>query len=388
MKRLRVGVLYGGRSSEHEVSLASAAAVFAHLDRARYEPVPIRIEKDGRWNIAEKPPATMSAGEVLEQSRLDPPRPPRAGREVHLVAHPSAETILSIDRPRVSRGDDDGTQALVTGLNLDVIFPVLHGPFGEDGTMQGLLELANVPYVGAGVLASAVGMDKGMMKVVFAAHGLPVCPYSVVRAHEWQAERDRILADLETALGFPMFVKPANLGSSVGISKAKNSAALADAIDLARSYDRRIIVEAAVPDAREIECAVIGNDNPEASLPGEVIPSREFYDYEAKYIDSASQTVIPADLPPATVAEVRRMSIEAFRAIDCAGMARVDFLLSRHDDAIFVNEVNTIPGFTTISMYSKMWTASGVPYAALLDRLIALALERHAARQQLRTSVT
>ncbi|MDQ3486385.1 MAG: D-alanine--D-alanine ligase [Acidobacteriota bacterium] len=387
MKRLRVGVLYGGRSGEHEVSLASAAAVFAHLDRTRYEPVPIRIEKDGRWSIAERPPATMSAGEVIEQSRLEAHRPPRAGREVHLVAHPSDETILSIDRPRASHGDD-GTQALVTGLNLDVIFPVLHGPFGEDGTIQGLLELASVPYVGAGVLASAVGMDKGMMKVVFAAHGLPVCPYSVVRAHEWASTRDRILADLESALGFPMFVKPANLGSSVGISKAKDATSLAAAIDLARSYDRRIIVEAAVAEAREIECAVIGNDDPEASVPGEVIPSREFYDYEAKYIDAASQTVIPADLPAATVAEVQRMSIEAFRSIDCAGMARVDFLLSRRDGAIFVNEVNTIPGFTTISMYSKMWTASGVEYPALLDRLIALALERHAARQQLRTSVT
>ena len=214
---MRVGVLYGGRSGEHEVSLASAAAVFANLDRARYEPVPIRIEKDGRWSIAERPPATMSAGEVIEQSRLEAHRPPRAGREVHLVAHPSEETILSIDRPRAARGDDGG-QALVTGLNLDVIFPVLHGPFGEDGTIQGLLELANVPYVGAGVLASAVGMDKGMMKVVFAAQGLPVCPYAVVRAHEWEAGRTQILTDLEQALGFPMFVKPANLGSSVGIS--------------------------------------------------------------------------------------------------------------------------------------------------------------------------
>jgi D-alanine-D-alanine ligase len=387
VKRLRVGVLYGGRSGEHEVSLASAAAVFAHLDRARYEPVPIRIEKDGRWSIAERPPATMSAGEVIEQSRLEAHRPPRAGREVHLVAHPSAETILSIDRPRASHGDD-GNQALVTGLNLDVIFPVLHGPFGEDGTIQGLLELANVPYVGSGVLASAVGMDKGMMKVVFAAHGLPVCPYSVVRGHDWDAERDTILAALERSLGYPLFVKPANLGSSVGISKAKDIATLADAMDLARTFDRRIIVEAAVPEAREIECAVLGNDRPEASVPGEVIPSREFYDYEAKYIDEGSKTVIPADLPAAIAQEVRRMSIEAFRAIDGAGMARVDFLLSRRDGVLFLNEVNTIPGFTTISMYSKMWTASGVDYPVLLDRLIALALERHAARQQLRTSVT
>src|ERR671912_1118639 len=259
VKRLRVGVLYGGRSGEHEVSLASAASVFAHLDRTRYEPVPIRIEKDGRWSIAERPPATMSAGEVIEQSRLEAHRPPRAGREVHLVAHPSEETILSIDRPRASRGDD-GTQALVTGLNLDVIFPVLHGPFGEDGTIQGLLELANVPYVGAGVLASAVGMDKGVMKVLFAARGLPVCPYRVVLTHEWQSNADKITAELEKTLGFPMFVKPANLGSSVGISKAKDPAGLAEAIDVAGSFDRKIVVEAAIPPAREIECGVLGND--------------------------------------------------------------------------------------------------------------------------------
>ncbi|MBA2305025.1 MAG: D-alanine--D-alanine ligase [Acidobacteria bacterium] len=387
MKRLRVGVLYGGRSGEHEVSLASAAAVFANLDRTRYEPVPIRIEKDGRWSIAERPPATMSAGEVIEQARLETARPPRPGREVHLVAHPSSETILSIDRSSAALSDD-GSRAMVTGLILDVIFPVLHGPFGEDGTIQGLLELANVPYVGSGVLASAVGMDKGMMKVVFAAHGLPICAYTVVRAHEWDSRRNEVLAGLARGLGYPMFVKPANLGSSVGISKAKDDASLAVAMDLARSFDRRLIVEAAVPDAREIECAVLGNDVPEASVPGEVIPAREFYDYEAKYIDAASQTVVPADLPAGTAEQVRQMAIAAFRAIDGAGMARVDFLLSRRDGAIFVNEVNTIPGFTTISMYSKMWAASGLAYPDLLDRLIALALERHAARQQLRTSAT
>ena len=387
MKRLRVGVLYGGRSGEHEVSLASAAAVFANLDRNRYEPVPIRIEKDGRWSIAERPPATMSAGEVIEQARLEAARPPRPGREVHLVAHPSAETILSIDRSSGALSED-GSRAMVTGLNLDVIFPVLHGPFGEDGTIQGLLELANVPYVGAGVLASAVGMDKGMMKVVFAGHGLPVCAYSIVRAHEWDRRRRDVVRELVAALGYPMFVKPANLGSSVGISKAKDDASLETAMDLARSFDRRIIVEAAVPDAREIECAVLGNDTPEASVPGEVIPAREFYDYEAKYIDSASQTVIPADLLPAVAEEIRRMAIEAFTAVDCAGMARVDFLLSRTDGAIFVNEINTIPGFTTISMYSKMWEASGVPYRDLLDRLIGLALKRHELRQELRTSIT
>jgi D-alanine-D-alanine ligase len=387
VKRLRVGVLYGGRSGEHEVSLASAAAVFANIDRTRYEPVAIRIEKDGRWALADRPPIAASAAEVIEQARLDAARPSRGGREVHMIARPGEETILSIDRGTMSRGGESGG-AVVTGLNLDVIFPVLHGPYGEDGTIQGLLELANVPYVGGGVLASAVGMDKGMMKIVFAGHGLPVCPYVVVRRHEWEANRDAIAGDLERALGYPMFVKPANLGSSVGISKAKDRAGLLEALDLAGSFDRRIVVEAAVPEAREIECAVLGNDAPEASVPGEVVPSREFYDYEAKYIDDGSKILIPAELPAETAAEIRRLSIAAFQSIDCAGMARVDFLLSRRTGEIFVNEVNTIPGFTTISMYSKLWAATGVEYPALLDRLVALALERHAGKQRLRTSVT
>jgi D-alanine-D-alanine ligase len=325
----------------------------------------------------------MSAADVIEHARLEAVRPSRTGREVHLMARPSEETILSIDR-RPSRADEG--QAVVTGLNLDVIFPVLHGPYGEDGTMQGLLELANVPYVGAGVLASAVGMDKAFMKIAFVAAGLPICPYGVVLRHEWQANRDTIAADLEKSLRYPMFVKPANLGSSVGISKAKTRPELMDAMDLAGSFDRKIVIEAAVEDAREIECAVLGNDNPEASVPGEVIPSREFYDYEAKYLDDGSKVIIPADVGPKTAAEIQRLSILAFKAIDCAGMARVDFLLS--PEKIFVNEVNTIPGFTTISMYSKLWDASGVKYPALLDRLVALALERHAEKQQLRTSVT
>ena len=386
MKRLRVGVLYGGRSGEHEVSLASAASVFANLDRSRYEPVPIKIEKDGRWALADRPPSTMIAGEVIEQARLEAARPVREGREVHFVARPSDETILSIDRTRGR--DADVPAAVVTGLSLDVIFPMLHGPYGEDGTMQGLLELANIPYVGAGVLASAVGMDKGMMKIAFAGRGLPVCPYRVVLRHEWKTNAERITAALEKALQYPMFVKPANLGSSVGISKAKNASELVAAMDLAGSFDRKIVVEAAVPDAREIECAVLGNDTPEASVPGEIIPSREFYDYESKYLDEGSKSVIPADLPARTADEVRRLSIEAFKAVDAAGMSRIDFLLSRRDGSLWLNEVNTIPGFTTISMFAKLWAASGVDYPTLLDRLIGLALDRHAEKQQLRTSLT
>ena len=379
-------MLYGGRSGEHEVSLASAASVFANLDRTRYEPVPIRIEKDGRWTLADKPPAVMIAGDVIEQARLEAARPVREGREVHFVARPSEETILSIDRSR--QRDGDLHAATVTELRLDVIFPMLHGPYGEDGTIQGLLELANVPYVGAGVLASAVGMDKGVMKVLFAARGLPICPYRVVLRHEWERDGDNIAAGLEKALGFPMFVKPANLGSSVGISKAKDAAGLREAMALAGSFDRKIVIEAAVPDAREIECAVLGNDEPEASVPGEIVSSREFYDYEAKYLDEGSKAIIPAELPKRTAEQVRKLAIEAFKAIDGAGMSRVDFLLERGTSRLFVNEVNTIPGFTTISMFAKLWAASGVDYPALLDRLIALALERHGAKQQLRTSVT
>jgi D-alanine-D-alanine ligase len=386
VKRLRVGVLYGGRSGEHEVSLASAASVFANLDRKRYEPVPIRIEKDGRWALADKPPVTMVAGEVIEQARVEAARPVREGREVHLVAHPSEHTILSIDRS-VSK-NDEVPAAIVTGLALDVIFPMLHGPYGEDGTIQGLLELANIPYIGAGVLASAVGMDKAVMKTLFAARGLPVCAYRVVVRRDWEAHAAKIAPELEKALSYPMFVKPANLGSSVGISKVKDAPGLRDAMALAGSFDRKIVVEAAVPHAREIECAVLGNDVPDASVPGEVFPSREFYDYEAKYVDAGSKTVIPADLPKTVADTVRQMSIEAFKAIDGAGMSRVDFLLGGRDQSIYVNEINTIPGFTTISMFAKLWAASGVDYPALLDRLIALAVERHTEKQQLRTSVT
>jgi D-alanine-D-alanine ligase len=384
MKRLRIGVLYGGRSGEHEVSLASAAAVFANLDRNRYEPVAIRIEKDGRWALADKPPVAASAAEVIEQSRVEAARQVRTGREVHLVSRPSEETILSIKR--APQASPEPTEASVTGLHLDVIFPVLHGPYGEDGTIQGLLELANVPYVGAGVAASALGMDKALMKVLFSARGLPVCDYRVVLRRDWEREGNAIAAELEQRLRFPMFVKPANLGSSVGISKAKDPAGLRTAMDLAGSFDRKIVVEAAVPNAREIECGVLGNEDVQTSVPGEVIPSREFYDYEAKYLDESSRTVIPAELPQAVADEIRRLAVAAFQAIDCAGMARVDFLLARDTGAIVLNEVNTIPGFTTISMYSKMWEASGVSYPALIDRLVELALERHAAKQHLRTS--
>jgi len=379
-------VLYGGRSGEHEVSLASAAAVFANLDRDRYEPIAIRIEKDGRWLLADRPPSAASAAEVIDQVRSDASRA-RSGRDVVMPPRPGEDTLLLVQRRATRDGDDDGAST-ITGLGLDVVFPVLHGPYGEDGTIQGLLELANVAYVGCGVLASAVGMDKALMKVVFRANGLHVTDWAVVRRHDWNASRDGVLAQIGRALPEQLFVKPANLGSSVGISKVHGREELAPAIELALQFDRKVVVETAVPEAREIECAVLGNDTPEASLPGEIVPSREFYDYEAKYIDSGSRTVIPAELDATLAAEIQRQSRQAFLAIDGAGLARVDFLLNRGTGELFVNEINTLPGFTTISMYSKMWAASGVSYPQLLDRLIALAVERHAAKQGLRTSVT
>jgi D-alanine-D-alanine ligase len=372
MRKLRVGVIYGGRSGEHEVSLASAAAVFQNLDPDRYEVVPIRIEKDGRWLLPKDPPTLASAADVIHAGG----RLRDSGREAHLVAHSDGDALLTINR-------DDST---VAGIGLDVVFPVLHGPYGEDGTVQGLLELANVAYVGAGVLASAVGMDKAVMKLVFGAQGLPVCDHAVVLKRDWDRDERSVLSGLAGRLGFPVFVKPANLGSSVGISKAKDPTGLRDAINVAAVYDRKIVVEAAVPQAREIECAVLGNDDPEASVPGEVVPSREFYDYEAKYLDTGSTVLIPAPLTDAQVQAVRTLAVAAFKAIDCAGMARVDFLMAGDTGRLYVNEVNTIPGFTTISMYSKLWQASGVGYADLLDRLIALALERHRDKQRLKTT--
>jgi D-alanine-D-alanine ligase len=391
VRRLRVGVIYGGRSGEHEVSLASAASVFAHLDRERYEPIAIRIDRDGRWTLPDRPPTQVVAAEVIGQARLERSRAPRPvrEREVHLAARPGEPTLLTVDwRGQNGAGTVDGQDgALVRGLALDVVFPVLHGPYGEDGTVQGLLELADVAYVGSGVLGSAVAMDKAVAKVLFAARGLRVSDHVVFTRREWAAGREALVERIAGQLGFPVFVKPPNLGSSVGISKVKARGGLAEAIDLAASFDRKILVEAAVPNAREIEVAVLGNDEPQASVPGEIVPSREFYDYEAKYLDEGSAARIPAPLDPALAAEIRRQAIEAYRAAECAGMARVDFLVDGRTGQVFVNEVNTIPGFTTISMYGKLWDATGLPYPALLDRLIALAMERFQEKQQLRTTL-
>ena len=382
MKRLRVGVVYGGRSSEHEVSLASAAAIFANLDPARYVAIPIYIHKDGQWSLADRPPTTVSAGEVIEQQRAGAAdhHSTQRTRDVHFAAYPSDETLITIQREPTE--PTETTRAVIGGVAVDVVFPVIHGPYGEDGTLQGLLELANVPYVGAGVLASALAMDKAMAKVVFAAHNLPVVEYTTVLANRWQVRRREVLSELVERFEFPVFVKPANLGSSVGISKASDAAELERAIDLASRFDRKIIVEVAVPSAREFECAVLGNSEPVASIPGEIVSSGEFYDYDAKYVDSGSTPVIPADLSAEATAQIQSMAVRAFQSIDGAGLARVDFLLDGTTEQLYLNEVNTIPGFTTISMYSMMWEASGLDYPALLDRLIELALERHAEKQQ------
>jgi D-alanine-D-alanine ligase len=387
MSKMRVGVIYGGRSGEHEVSIASAASILTHLDRSRYEPVAVKIEKDGRWTLPDRPPDALSAARVIEDTRLAAAHPLVRDRDTLMPPHPGADTLITIEpEPRPGSGSGGEGRAIVTGLGLDVVFPVLHGPYGEDGTVQGLLELANVPYVGSGVMASAVGMDKAVMKVLFQACGLPVSPWVAFTSREWSSDAARVTSDA-LALGLPLFVKPANLGSSVGISKVKAPDAFARAMDEALSFDRKAVVEAGVADAREIECGVIGNEDPEASVAGEIVPSREFYDYDAKYLDDASQTLVPADLAPDVMSRVRALSIAAFRAVEASGLARVDFLLSRSTESLLVNEINTMPGFTTISMFAKLWEASGVPYPALVDRLIALALARHAEKQRLRTSV-
>ena len=367
-----MGVIFGGKSGEHEVSLVSAQSIMRALDKGKYEVVPIGITHEGRWLISGDPLQALTGGQTSMPQLLD------SGFVLDVGASPAPP-------PPQHRELVPGTQA--AGIpEVDVVFPVLHGPFGEDGTVQGLLDLADIPYVGAGVMASAVGMDKAVMKDVLRSHGLPVVEGMLVKRLKWESDPDSIRAEIAKSIGYPCFVKPANLGSSVGISKAHTAAEIDAAIDLAAQYDRKVLVEKCVQQAREIEVSVLGNDDPIASLPGEVIPSREFYDYAAKYLDDASELLIPAPLDPETTAQIRQLALDAYVAFDCAGMARVDFLLSRVTGELFVGEVNTIPGFTSISMYPKLWEASGISYAELIDRLIELALERHADKRRSRTT--
>jgi D-alanine-D-alanine ligase len=373
-RRLRVGVIFGGRSGEHEVSLASAASLIGAIDRTRYEVVPMGVSRDGQWVVGGDPLRTLAdqAGVRLALPAATPPRRTPAGEGRALVR-----------RSRVSAG---GGLPAAVAPTLDVVVPLIHGPYGEDGTLQGLLELADLPYVGAGVLASAVGMDKATMKAVFRAHGLPVVAHLVVTEPEWAADAEGVTRRVRAELGVPCFTKPANLGSSVGISKVTALDTLPGAIAAAFAHDRKILVERGVA-GREIEVSVLGNDRPEASVPGEILPGKDWYDYEAKYTEGLAKLLIPAPLAPGLAAEFRRLAIAAFRAIDAAGLARVDFFLDG-EDRIWVNEINTIPGFTRTSAYPRLWEASGLPYPRLIDRLIELALERHAAKKGRRPRAT
>lgn len=362
-RRLRVGVLFGGRSAEHEVSVQSARSVLAAIDTRKYEVVAIGVTKGGQWMVADA--ARLAAPET---------RTTEDGEPVCLLPHPARDALVSL-------GEKSPSSPGAT--HLDVIIPLIHGPLGEDGTVQGLLELADVAYAGAGVLGSALGMDKVAMKAMFRQHGLPVTPYVPVTRARWRAEPGAVSAQCAATLDYPWFVKPANMGSSVGVCKVAHAAEFAPAMDQAARYDRKLLVEQAVPEAREVEVAVLGNDDPAASVPGEIIPCHEFYDYSAKYLDGATRLVVPADLPPVLAERLRELSLEAFRALDCAGLARVDFLVSGRDLEVYVSELNTLPGFTPVSMYPRLWEASGVPYPELIDRLIELALERHAERREM-----
>jgi D-alanine-D-alanine ligase len=369
-RKIRVGVIFGGRSGEHEVSLVSAQSVMDAIDKEKYEVVPIGITKEGQWIASGDPMRALKAGDA------------QASRPAALLGDPSHRGLMRIE---------DTEQAIeATRLaELDVVFPVLHGPYGEDGTLQGLLELAGIPYVGAGVIGSALGMDKAVFKDVMRARGFPIVGYMVIKRKEWDADPEGVMDRVEAALEYPLFTKPANLGSSVGISKCGDRAGLAAGLAEAARYDRKLLVEAAVPAAREIEVSVLGNDDPIASVPGEVVPSREFYSYAAKYFDvgeDASELLIPAPLSAEMTEQVRELAVAVYKAIDCAGMARADFLLSGETGELFVSEVNTIPGFTAISMYPKLWEATGISYPELIDRLIELAVERHEDKGRSETS--
>jgi D-alanine-D-alanine ligase len=366
MSRVRVGIVFGGRSSEHSVSLASAEGIMAAIDRAKYEVVPIGITQEGHWLVTNDPMKVLAEGGTRECAP--------AG----LLAAPGSHALLVLE-------ERDRAVIAVAMSQVDVILPVVHGPYGEDGSLQGLLEMAGIPYVGAGVAASAVGMDKVLFKDVARAHGLPVTPYLSIKRKSWEQEPDEIVAAIEREIGYPAFVKPANLGSSVGISKAHSRAELLTALTEAAKYDRKLLVEVAV-DAREIEVSVLGNDEPIASVPGEIVPGNEFYDFAAKYVDGTSTLLIPAPIPEETASAVCRMAVQAFLATDCSGMARVDFLLDRQSGEVYINEINTIPGFTPISMYPKLWEATGLSYKELIDRLIQLALERHSDKTRSATS--
>jgi len=358
-KKKRVAVVFGGRSTEHEVSLSSAINILKNMDRDRYSIIPVKITRDGRWMLL---PDVSELRDVDDLSTKSGP--------YLLIGDPKNRGFFEI------RDDGKGTAKFYRFIPVDVVFPVLHGTFGEDGTVQGMLSLADIPFVGAGVLASSVSMDKIVMKQIFSKNQLPVPDFIWFLRKVWSSSPEIISERVEEEIGFPCFVKPANTGSSVGVSKVHKRDELKASVDNAAMYDRKIIVERAIK-ARELECSVLGNDDPQPSVVGEIIPANEFYDYEAKYISEHSRTVIPADIHESISKRVAELAVQAFKAVDCAGMGRVDFLLETDTDRIFVNEINTIPGFTQISMYPKLWEASGISYSQLIDRLIELAEERH-----------
>ncbi len=367
--RRRVAVVFGGRSAEHEISVLSARSVIDALDPDRYDVLAIGVTKEGRWELLPAGPPGLPAG-VSPEALADVA--PGSGTEIALDQEPGAQALVSGDGSRTP---------------IDVVFPVMHGPYGEDGSIQGFLEMAGVPYVGAGVLASAVGMDKAVQKVLFAAAGIPGVPYEVVHERDWEEDPDAVEARA-AHLGYPLFAKPAALGSSIGIERVEDPSRLRGALETSLRFGRKAVLERAATGARELEVSVLGNDDPVASVAGEIVPrGHAFYDFEAKYLDEhGAELVIPADVPPGTLEELQRLAVAAFRAIDGAGMARVDFFLMQ-DGRVLVNEVNTIPGFTGISMYPRLWEASGLPYPELVDRLIELAIERHEAERKRGTGV-
>ncbi len=391
MKKLRVGVLFGGRSGEHEVSLLSAASVLDAIDKTKYEVTPIGITKEGRWVTAGHAERLLKGKSEAAEPRHLRAGDPDATSSAAVLARGEGVMVPPVpgqDHSSLVPFEMDAHQlrAAVDPVDVDIIFPVLHGTFGEDGTIQGLLELADIAYVGAGVLGSAAGMDKDVMKRLFRDAKLPIVKHVTVLRSVWRNEPRKVRKQVESAFKYPVFVKPANLGSSVGISKVHDSSELPAALDEAARFDRKLIIEQGVGGkggkAREIECSVLGNDKPIASLPGEVVPIKEFYDYNAKYLEEGSELVIPAKLTRAKQKEVQQLAVAAFQAVECAGLARVDFLMDPRSGKMFVNEINTLPGFTSISMYPKLWAASGTPYSELIDRLIQLGLERHAEKKE------
>ena len=364
MSRTRVLLLFGGRSAEHEVSVVSARSVYAAIDRERYDVMLAGIDQQGRWYFGGKNSESLLSTTTVVPDKHVPARLSTAGT-----------SLVSED------GDD------LPDSDFEVVFPLLHGPYGEDGTVQGLLELAGLAYVGAGVAASAVGMDKALARAIFAASGLPQTQYSVIVRSDWRRAQVPVLERLEEEHDYPLFVKPANLGSSVGISKVHDRQGLQAGLELASQYDTKLIVERSVENARELECAVLGNESPKASGIGEIIPGAEFYDYTTKYIDDQSELVIPAVLDESVSEGIQELAIRTFKAIDCSGLARVDFFM-RPDGSVLVNEINTMPGFTPISMYPKLWAAAGIAYGDLIDRLIQFGLERHLDRKDLQSTLS